>query len=192
MRDDYAAQFLVGTSTAIFSAVLNYALTGQVHVLWVLVAFLLPFVVLQVYQRSGFSPVRAWRVRDNELTGRAGQPLGDGAWELDASERQNWAICGPYKPLGRGQYRANFRLKINATLGDAAVVDIDVAARHGKKLIALRTLTVQDFRRADAYQDFPLDFYLLHDDNEIEFRASTRGARCRVVLERVALTRRVW
>jgi hypothetical protein len=55
----------------------------------------------------------------------------------------------------------------------------------------LRTLTIQDFHRADTYQDFPLDFYLLHDDNEIEFRISTQGAQRRLVLDHVALSRRL-
>jgi hypothetical protein len=191
MRDDYAVQFLVGVCTAMFSALFNFAVTGQVNGLWVLIAFLLPFAVLHLYQRFGLSARREWRVRANELTGRAGQPLGDGAWELDAGERRDWAICGPYTPLGRGRYQARFRLKVNSLLGDAPVVDLDVATRHGKKLLALRTLTVQDFERADHYQDFPLDFYLLRDDNEMEVRVSTRGARCRVVLERVTLTRRI-
>ena len=43
MRDDYAAQFLVGASTAAASAVLNLAMTGQVNWLWVTVAFAVPF-----------------------------------------------------------------------------------------------------------------------------------------------------
>lgn len=191
MRDDYAAHFLVGICTAMFSALFNYAVTGQVSGLWVLLAFLLPFVVLHLYQRFNISFRREWRVRANELTGRAGQPVGDGAWELDASERRDWAICGPYTPLGRGRYQARFRLKINNLAGDAAVVDIDVATRHGKKLLALRTLTARDFERADHYQEFPLDFFLWQDDNEMELRVSPRGARCRVVLERVTLARRL-
>ena len=191
MRDDYAAQFLVGASTAAASAVLNLAMTGRVYWLWVTVAFAVPFVVLQAYQRAGLSPIREWRVRDNQLISRAGQPTGDGAWELDAGERSPWAIHGPHKPLARGKYRATFRLKINNTTGDETVADLDVASRHGKKILALRALTVQDFRRADTYQDFPLDFYLLHDDNEIEFRISTKGAPRRLALEHVALSRRL-
>ncbi len=189
MREDYAAQFLVGASTAAVSAIFNLALTGQVNWLWVLVAFGVPFVVLRIYQQAGLSLARVWRVRDNELLSRAGQPLGSGAWELNTSERTDWAIYGPRQPLGRGRYRARFRLKINNRAGDEPVVEIDVASRHGKKILALRTLTVHDFEWADAYQDFPLDFYLLHDDNEIEFRVSTRGTPRRVVLNRVTLSR---
>jgi hypothetical protein len=191
MRDDYAAQFLVGASTAAVSAIFNLALTGNVNWFWVLVAFGVPFVVLRAYQQVGLSLPRVWRVRDNELLSRAGQPLGSGAWELNAGERTDWAIYGPRKPLGHGRYRATFRLKINSIAGDEPAVDLDVASRHGKKVVALRTVTVQDFRRADTYQDFALDFYLLQDDNEIEFRVSTRGAPRRVVLERVMLARRL-
>lgn len=191
MRDDYAAQFLVGTSTAAVSAVFNLALTGQVNWFWVGVAFGVPFMVLRAYQQAGLSLARVWRVRDNELLSRAGQPQGNGAWELNTSERTAWAIYGPRKPLGHGRYRARFRLKINNTTGDEPVVDLDVASRHGKKIVALRTVTVQDFQRADSYQDFPLDFYLWQDDNEIEFRVSTRGAPRRVVLDRVTLSRRL-
>jgi hypothetical protein len=191
MREDYAAQFLVGTATAVASAIFNFAVAGQADWLWVAVAFLVPFLVLQLYQRSGFSPFKRWRVKDNELVARIGQATGREAWELDASDHRNWVIQGPHKPLGRGKYRAVFRLKINNLAGDEPVVDLDVASRRGAKVLALRTLTVQDFHRADTYQDFPLDFYLLHDDNEIEFRLSTMGANRRLVLDHVALARRL-
>lgn len=192
MYNDYAAQFLVGASTAAAAVIFNLAATGQVDWRWVFLAFAVPFGALQVYQRASFSASRAWRVQDNELIGAAGQPTGDGAWELDTSERRSWAVYGPRKPLGRGRYRAAFRLKLNNLAGDEPVVDLDVASRHGKKLMALRTLTTQDFRRADLYQDFTLDFYLLHDDNEIEFRISTKGLARRLVLDRVTLARRVF
>lgn len=192
MRDDYAAQFLVSVSTAVTTAVFNLALNGQVNWLWVLIAFAVPFAMLQFYERASFSAFKEWRVRDNELISAMGQPTGNGAWELDTSERRSWAVYGPRKPLGRGKYRATFRLKINSTAGDDPVVDIDVASRHGKKIIALRTLTAKDFLRADTYQAFPLDFYLVHDDNEIEFRVSTKGVPRRFVLDRVTLSRRVF
>jgi hypothetical protein len=191
MRDDYTAQFLVGVSTALVAAVFNLALTGQLNGWWIVVAFAVPFGVLQVYQRAGLSPTRVWRVRDNELRAAAGQPVGDGAWELDAAEARPWVVHGPWKPLAHGKYRATFQLKISSVVGDAPVVDIDVAARHGKKIIALRTLTAQDFGKADHFQRFPLDFYLLQDENEIEFRVSTKGLARRVVLESVRVVRRL-
>ncbi len=192
MRDDYTGQFIVGTLTAAASAVFHFALTGQVDWRWVLVAFLAPYLALHFYERASLSAFREWRVRDNELISRSGQPAGTGAWELDTGEPRSWVVFGPRKPLTRGRYRATFRLKLNQLAGDAPIVDLDVASRHGAKLLALRTLTAQDFRRADRLQDFPLDFYLLHDDNEIEFRISTRGAPRRLVLDRVALARRVF
>lgn len=191
MREDYVAQFIVGASTALAAAVFNLAVGGQVDGAWVVLAFVVPAAVLYLYQRAGFSPFKAWRVRDNELIALTGQPAGDGAWELDGRERCEWAVHGPRQPLGRGRYRVVFRLKLNSLAGDDPLVDLDVAARRGRKLIALRTLTTQDFRRADAYQDFPLDFYLLRDDNELEFRLSLRGAAKRLVLDRVTLARRV-
>lgn len=191
MREDYAAQFIVGAATAIAAAVFDLAASGQVDAGWVLAAFAVPYAVLHLYQRAGFSPSRTWRVRDNELIARGGHPTGHGAWELDAAERRDWVVHGPRRPLGRGRYRAVFRLKVNYTAGDAPVVDLDVAARHGQKLLAARTLTAQDFQRADAYQAFALDFYLLHDENEVEFRLSTRGAARRLALECVTLARRL-
>lgn len=192
MREDYAAQFIVGAATAIAAAVFDLAVSGQVDAVWVAAAFAVPYAVLHLYQRAGFSPARIWRVRDNELIARSGHPIGHGAWELDAAERREWVVHGPRRPLGRGRYRAVFRLKVDQTAGDAPVADLDVAARHGQKLLAARTLTTQDFQSADTYQAFALDFYLLHDDNEIEFRLSTRGAPRRLALESVALARRWW
>lgn len=191
MKDDYAAQFLVSTSTAVAIAIFNLAINGQINWLWVIIAFVVPFVVLQLYQRSGFSPFKKWRVKDNELIAQAGQPTGNGSWEIDTSQTISWAIYGPYKPLGRGKYRAIFRLKINSISGDDAVVEIDVAARRGGKRLSMRTLTIQDFQQADVYQDFPLCFFLVHDDNDIEFRISSLGAKRRLILDYVALSRMI-
>ena len=193
MKTDYVAQFLVGSSTAVAAAVFNLAAARQVNWLWAAVSFAVPFLVLQMYQSSGFSPVRTWRVtHDNtQLRARLGQPSGRAAWELDAGEKRDWAVFGPYQPLGRGKYRATFRLKINSNAGDSPVAEIDVSARHGGKRLALRQLTAKDFRQADEYQDFPLDFYLLQDENEIEFRISTSGARRRLTLDSVTLSRRL-
>ncbi len=192
MRDDYAAQFLVGAATAAAAAVFNLAVNGQVEAGWVLLAFGVPFTVLQAYQRAGFTRVRAWRVGDNELQAQAGAPTGHGAWALEAGERRDWAVRGPRRPLGQGRYRAAFRLKIDSLAGDEVVLELDVAARHGRKVLALRALTVQDFRQADTYQDFPLDFYLLHDDNDVEYRLSARGGPRRLTFDRVTVSRRLF
>jgi hypothetical protein len=191
MKDDYAAQFLVGASTAATTLVFNLAVTGQINGWWMLAAFVVPVGVLQLYQRVGVAPAREWRVRDNELSAATGQPVGDGAWELDATEAKSWAVYGPWKPLAHGKYRATFQMKVSSVSGDQPVVDIDLAARHGKKIIALRTLTARDFGKADSFQRFPLDFYLLQDENEIEFRVSTKGTPRRVVLESVKVVRRL-
>lgn len=191
MRDDYLAQFIVGVSTAVVAAVFNLAITGQINGWWMLVAFAVPVGVLQLYQRVGLSPTREWRVRDNELSAAIGQSVGDGAWELDATEARQWAVYGPWKPLAHGKYRATFQLKISSVASDRPIVDIDVTARHGKKIIALRTLTARDFGKADSFQRFPLDFYLLQDENEIEFRVSTKGIARRVVLDSVKVVRRL-
>lgn len=193
MKNDYTAQFLVGTFTAIVTAVFNLVVVGQVNWLWLIIAFTVPFLVLQLYQTTGFSPFKEWRVT-NDVTGlRAsmGKADGKGAWEFDEGTEKTNAIYGPYKPLGRGRYRATFFIKVNKYSGDDAVADIDVAVRHGRKLVALRRLTANDFQRIDEYQGFPLDFYLLQDENESEFRMTTKGANCRLTLDHVTLSRRL-
>lgn len=191
MADDYSAQFLVAGSTSVATAVFNLAVIGRINWLWVILAFLIPFLVLQLYQHSGFSPLKKWRVKDHELHAQMGQPTGNGAWELDTNQQIDWAVYGPYRPLGRGKYRATFRMKVNNTATDDTVAEIDVASRRGGKRLATRTLTIQDFQYADRYQNFPLDFFLIHDDNDIEFRVCTKGGNRRLILDYVALSRRL-
>lgn len=192
MKNDYVAQFLVSTFSAVAIAVFNLAVAGQVNWLWVALAFLGSFFILRGYQLAGFRIHHEWQVTNDktQLRAVAGQPSGGGAWELDTDEPARWVIFGPYQPLARGKYCATFRLKVNNLAGDDALAEIDVAARHGKKRLALRGLTVKDFRQADDYQDFPLEFHLLQDENEVEFRVSTSGAKRRLTLERVILARK--
>ncbi len=193
MKNDYVAQFLVSAFGAVAVAAFNLAVAGQINGLWVLLAFVIPFFILRAYQNSGFCVNGEWRVMSDKMQLRAvtGQPSGGGAWELETGEPKRWAIFGPYQPLARGKYCATFRLKINHLAGDDPVAEIDVAARHGQKRLAVRSLTVKDFRRADEYQDFPLEFHLLQDENEVEFRVSTSGAKRRLTLEHVRLARRL-
>lgn len=198
MHTDYAAQFFVGAATALAAAVFNLALTGRVDGGWMIVAFGVPFAALLIYQRAGFAGVRVWRVRENELTALGGQPVGQGAWAVALDASAEGLIRGPRRPLGRGRYRAGFQLKLDRLAGDEPVAELAVTARHGRKVLAQRTLTGQDFSRADAYQAVGLDFQLLHDENDVEFRLTIRAAPAgpagppRLTLAYVALARRLW
>lgn len=56
MQEDHTLKFLVGVFTAGVVALLNLALTGQVHWGWVLAALLGALVLIQVYQRLRPAP----------------------------------------------------------------------------------------------------------------------------------------
>lgn len=56
MQEDHTLKFLVGVFTAGVIAVLNLALTGQVHWGWVLAALLGALVLIQLYQRLRPAP----------------------------------------------------------------------------------------------------------------------------------------
>jgi hypothetical protein len=130
MKDDYGVQFLVSTSTAVLIAVFNLAIVGQINWVWVIVAFAIPFSILQLYQRPGLSTPRTYRVMHDatQLRAKDGNRSGKGAWEFDASTKLDHVIYGPYIPLSRARYRASFRLKVNDRPGDHSVAEIDVCA----------------------------------------------------------------
>jgi hypothetical protein len=102
-------------------------------------------------------------------------------------------MYGPYIPLPRGKYRATFRLKVNDTQGgDAPLVRLEVTSGRGTKWLAVRTISMRDFDRADRYQNFPLDFYLIDGENDVEFRLILVGGNRRVVFEYVRLSRKLF
>jgi hypothetical protein len=131
--------------------------------------------------------VRRWRVKEGELRASLGTPVGGEAWELATPAYQEFAVYGPYQPLPRGRYRATFRVKLSDTSGveDAITAWVDVASGRGKKRLAFRDLAIRDFARADAYQGFPVDFYLLQDESDLEFRTSKMGDQRRLTLQDV-------
>jgi hypothetical protein len=87
-----------------------------------------------------------------------------------------------YQPLSKGKYRVAFRLKIDSNVVreqvtvDTPVVELDVTSNDGQKYLAHRSLTIGDFLNSDDYQEFPLDFDLVRDENRLFCLRATCGA----------------
>lgn len=85
---------------------------------------------------------------------------------------------GPYTyDLRPGHaYRAYFRLKTNDVLTSNEVAMLDVVDGAGTRLLGLRRLRGTDFRAADTYQEFPVDFnYTSVGSAGLEFRTAFRS-----------------
>jgi hypothetical protein len=196
-KTDFSAEFLVGAATALATAIINLVVPGQISWLWLVPAFAVPFVVLFVYQGTGlgFRLYKEWKIRPGELAARGGVQKGD-VWEFEheAPDRR-LEFYGPSIALPRGKYRVIFRLKIDARdERDEPIWELDVASNSGAKWLALRTLSIRDFKRSDTWQDFPLDFTLINDENKVEFRGRMGHAdrsRRRITFDKVMVHRRL-
>ena len=123
-----------------------------------------------------------------------GKNVGE-AWQFRASGDNYHAIYGPYlqRPLRNGKYRAIFRIKADNVEGDNVYITyIDIAssykAKRGGKILAARTLTANDFKKSDEYQGFYLDFDVLSDESELEFRIAPTSGYV-LTLDYIQLTR---
>jgi len=114
-----------------------------------------------------------------------GEPVDDGdalngrAWRGLAGVHSPGAWYGPYTyglPPGRA-YRAYFRLKTNDATTTAEVATLDVVDSAGMRLLGLRRLRGTDFRAANTYQEFPVDFnYPDAGSAGLEFRTAFHSA----------------
>ena len=113
---------------------------------------------------------------------------GSGAIESDSAalDGQAWVvrsgdeevIYGPYtRALDDGRpYRAIFRLKTDTITDTAEIAALDVADDAGRKIIGLRRLRGIDFRQANVYQEFGVDFwYRDAAASGLEFRIAYLG-----------------
>lgn len=196
-KTDFSAEFLVGASTALATAIINLVVPGQISWLWLIPAFAVPFVVLFLYQGSGlgFRPYKEWRIRTGELVADGGAGKGN-VWEFEhLAPGQSLGFHGPHIALPRGKYRVLFRLKIDSRdERDEPVCELDVSSNSGHKWFALRTISIRDFKWSDAWQDFALDFVMANDENHVEFRARMGGvepAGRRITFHKLVVHRRL-
>ena len=98
------------------------------------------------------------------------------AWVGRAGDEE--VIYGPYThALASGQdYRAIFRLKTDTIMETGEVATLDVADSGGVELLGLRRLHGVDFRQANVYQEFGVDFrYGEAGASGLEFRIAYHG-----------------
>jgi hypothetical protein len=121
-----------------------------------------------------------------------GRPVEDRAWLFT-----DCSIYGPYLPvpLGKGKYKAIFRLKVDNISGENQhIVKLDVVSNSnfdGDKTLARRTLTNGDFKKAGQYHEFPLEFSLFDYERKLEFRIHSAGNHHSTTLDYIQLSRRI-
>lgn len=200
-------QIGIGSTVALITAIINQAFAGKNQFWWIVVAFFGSVVLYTVYQNFSGFPFIKFRVtnktdgkglifRDDKSDVLEGRQVGE-AWQFTARGDNYHAIYGPYiqHPLHKGKYRAIFRIKSTDIEGDNRYITyIDIASSYkgnrGEKILGARTLTANDFKRSDEYQDFYLDFDIFSDEVELEFRiAPTSGFT--LTVDYIRLARRI-
>jgi hypothetical protein len=200
-------QIGIGSTVALITAIINQAFVGKVNYLWIVGAFLAAVLLYTGYQSYSGFPFKKFRVT-NQQNGKGllfrqdkpevleGKPIGD-AWQFKASGDNYHAIFGPYLQcsLRKGKYRAIYKIKADDVEGDNIYITyIDVAssykASRGGKTLAARTLTANDFKKSDEYQFFYLDFDVLSDETELEFRIAPTSGHV-LTLDYIQLIRRL-
>jgi hypothetical protein len=109
------------------------------------------------------------------------------AWRALAGTHSAGGWYGPYSsvlPAGHA-YRAYFRLKTDDVNTTAEVAKLDVVDSGGFRLLGLRRLRGTDFRKANTYEEFSIDFeYADPETYGLEFRTWFR-ATADLYLDRV-------
>jgi uncharacterized membrane protein len=75
---------------------------------------------------------------------------------------------GPYTTLPKGNYTANFWLKLDGPY-HGPIMDIVVSTDNGKKILAGSAVNSFDFKGINTWQDFKVDFELPENTSNIEF-----------------------
>ncbi len=202
MSSQTIEKIFVGVLLAFITAIINQVVSGQINYLWVGSVFTLALFLYWIFQGIGFPYIKFRVSSTNDGKGllfrsdiSTGKKVGE-AWQFKA-DKFDWAVYGPYlrSPLRSGKYRGTFRIKVDDVSGDnRPIIEIDVASRCkevGDKKLSARTLSTRDFKNADEYQDFPLDFFIISDENDLELRVFTKGSGHTVTLDYIQLTRRV-
>ncbi|MEW6233526.1 MAG: SpoIID/LytB domain-containing protein, partial [Chloroflexota bacterium] len=150
--------------------------------------------------RMSFSDGYNWRWEGEKTSGASGtyffNNVGSAVSDPAASGGQAWKVpagsagwvWGPYYkslPAERG-YRAYFRLKTDNVTTTSEIAKLDVVDNGGGRVLGIFKLRGIDFRQANAYQEFCVDFYYTNPETTygLEFRTNFTGA-ADVYLDRV-------
>lgn len=198
MERDYLADFLVGSASGGVNVVASYAIAGSVHWIWVAISFFIPVLILGFYRGViplPFGRLGQYQIRDGELISRWGIQKGD-IREFDANSDEGAGFYGPYIPLPKGKYIVSFSLKIDSrSEQDQPVCEMDVTSNDGRKWFGQYTVSLRDFKQAEKWQHFPLDFILPRDENRVEFRFRMKDvliAKRRVSFQHLSLRKRLF
>ncbi len=106
-------------------------------------------------------------------------------WLGDPERHQMGSWYGPYTSVlpGGQSYRAIFRAGIGTNIhGEAGAVDaalpvarLDVAVERGVKILGLQDLYLTDFASEARLLNFPVDFHLFDNVEDLEFRVTWYG-----------------
>lgn len=189
---------------AVATAIINQLLAGKITVMywwiWVIGAILGGLLLYEIYESNRF-PFKKFRVTTNRDDGKSllensskGRSVEDGAWLFS-----NSTVFGPWIriPLRKGKYRAIFRIKVDNIHGENQhIVKLDVVSNsnfRGDKTLAARVFTNADFSKAGQYHFFPLDFYVLEHERDVELRVHSEGDNHHnTTLDYVKLSRRLF
>ena len=124
------------------------------------------YLLNKVEYESENLPASGKVAADNKASGGKAVKAGKGEKKIFA-----W---GPYQKLLPGEYRISFRLKTNKVIRDT-VACLDIHAGRGKYVVEKLKIRGDDFKKADKYQDFTLNFYNFTSKEKWEFRVATMG-----------------
>jgi hypothetical protein len=106
-------------------------------------------------------------------------------------------VYGPYiHHLQKDKYRATFKIKVGRILKkDQPLIKMDVAASRnsvlGDKPLKYRDLSYADFKQADTYYYFSINFDIsTKGESDVEFRLSSPETGPALTLDYVQLSRR--
>ena len=193
-------QIFVGAVVAIITAIINLSISGKINYQWVILGFFVAIVCYWIYQGFGIFPFKKFRVTTNREDGISlladsskGRHVEDGAWLFSDSQ-----VYGPYlrTQLGKGKYTTVFKIKVdNLDGGNRYLMSIDIITRlddRRHKTLASRTLTNRDFKKAGEYHYFPLDFYIIQNEQDLEMRVGSEGVEHNITLDYVQLLHRLF
>ncbi|MEW6742199.1 MAG: hypothetical protein AB1486_05530 [Planctomycetota bacterium] len=132
------------------------------------------------------TPTTAGVWRAAALAHPTGAPA-PGGWKSVPGERGS-LTAGPYLLLPLGRYRVVFRIKAGevAPLRRMTIGTLLVTSHRGI-VVETREINLSDFKEADTYQDFVLEFEAAQALPDVEFRTVIAGSPVPVTIERVTL-----
>ena len=141
----------------------------------------------ELMEGEGTDIIGQWNGNDKAFKHKIGKAEGE-AWTARKEDGSDHMLFGPYMPLKKGDYRAVIEVRSSDNTSKTTIMGLDIAVNGARDIPVSQGYNGSDFRFAQQYQKFYIDFSLKEDVKDFQIRIAT-AAKADISVKSIKLSK---